>query len=128
MNLQVFAAMEFKDSQGLANFLQAHYYAHLQIDQVIAQKGLGVQDHTYLDDPQVLNEWAKSMNGEDGGSALRDWLGRHNDLHTTENSALGFGGDSSFDEVDFSDEQQFYDWMKDHADAHDALNSAVGVS
>jgi tellurite resistance protein len=135
VNIDVVSTLSFGDRQGLQDFFFVHRLVHLQIDEVLAQRGSGSQPNATLDSQAALDAWLAAMAaGADGEidqneqRALTDWLQLHANLHESEYLALKFGDAPDLSQADFRSPEQFYEWMYAHAALHDTLSAAIGLN
>lgn len=110
ISLGLFAQIDIKDEESLANFFFVNGFQHETWYNHVLSAG-GVVTHFPLFDP--IN--------------IRDWLEIHDQEHRSVANAIGLMGSTDLKDVDFDDETSFYAWLQLHASEHDRVNTVLGL-
>ena len=105
--------MKFGDKDGLGTFLFENAVQHRLFYEVLADKGLLVQQYPIADaDPANLD----------------DWLFVHNQEHEALATQLNLDNPFQLLDADWNVEDDFYDWLGVHQTIHQQIAAALGVT
>jgi hypothetical protein len=105
----------FGDQAGWAQYLQEHWYEHVQFVQV------GQANPTPVIIPDFdLTSWDNTT------EFARNWLTTHEDVHDILRGITGVSGINLAD-VDLGKPDEFYLWLDAHANEHVQLRQAFGL-
>lgn len=110
--MQDLSYVKFGDRDGLGTFLFENAQQHKLFYEILADKGLLVQQYPLADaDPANLD----------------DWLYVHNQEHQRIASLLNLDNPFQLLDADWKVEDDFYDWVGVHQTIHEQIVSVLGV-
>lgn len=133
MNIDLAAQTQFKDAQGLRNFLLVHQFVHDQTATALNARFSVPVSSFGISSIFAEDAWLSVMTEGKGAimpDSLKDWLKIHADIHTQSYTLLGQSPTTAPDlsVADFSQAQGFDDWMFVHQQMHDFEYSQLGLS
>jgi hypothetical protein len=134
VNIDLAATVNFKDADGIKNFMLVHRFVHEQTASALTQRFHVPASSFGLSSHLAEEAWIKLM--ADGKTPakvptpLQDWLRNHAQIHTDTYLLLGQDPTTAPDlsVVDFSASDQFYDWMFVHSQMHDFEYQQLGLT